>query len=305
MGPWNSFIKGYASWLRLEKGLSKNSIEAYIADVSKLASFVGAASPAINPLTVSDQDIRQFLKWLHEIGLSPTSQSRIISGLRSFFSYLIIENQIRTDPMEFIEIPRTGRRLPDYLSVDEINRIIQSVDLSKPGGTRNRTMLEVLYSCGLRVSELLDLKISNISLDEGFLRVVGKGNKERLVPVGKQGLIWIGHLLDERKHISPATGHEDFLFLNARGKKMTRMTVLNIIRTQLAICAIKKHASPHTFRHSFATHLVEAGADLRAVQEMLGHSSITTTEIYTHLDRHRLRDEIMSFHPRYSGKFAK
>jgi integrase/recombinase XerD len=302
MNPWNSYIKGYVSFLRLEKSLSQNSIDAYVADVTKLMTFCQSFDEQIKPSKVTAHEIRLFLKWLNEIHLSPLSQSRIISGLKSFFGYLILENIVTKDPMELIELPRASRNLPDFMSVEEVTRILEAVDLSAPAGIRDRTMLEVLYSCGLRVSELLDVRISTISLEEGFLRVIGKGNKERLVPIGKTALDWIYRLMQEKMHMPLAPGNEDYLFLNLRGKKTTRMTVLNIIKALLVKTGIHKNVTPHTFRHSFATHLVEAGADLRAVQEMLGHSSITTTEIYTHLDRLRLREEILSYHPRYARK---
>jgi len=302
MNVWQSYTKGYTSFLRLEKSLSQNSIDAYVADVAKLISFSQNFDPPLKPTDISAHEIRQFLRWLNELHLSPLSQSRIISGLKSFYSYLILENIVQNDPLELIEIPRAGRNLPDVMSVEEITSLIDAVDLSTVAGIRDRTLLEVMYSCGLRVSELLDIRISNVSLEEGFLRVIGKGNKERLVPIGKTALDWIHSLIEARKHMNVAPGQEDFLFLNLRGKKTTRMTVLNIIKALLIKTGIKKNVSPHTFRHSFATHLVEAGADLRAVQEMLGHSSITTTEIYTHIDRLRLREEILSFHPRYARK---
>lgn len=237
---------------------------------------------------------------LHEVGIAASSQARIISGLKSFYGFLLLEKEIKSDPLELIDTPRMGRHLPDVLSVGEMDEILGAVDLSKMEGTRNRAMLELLYSCGLRVSELIEVRISCLHVNEGFLRVIGKGNKERLVPVGNTALLWVGYYREQtRNHQAIKVGQEDFLFLNRRGSKLSRMSVFNIIREQVQKVGIQKQISPHTFRHSFATHLVEAGADLRSVQEMLGHASITTTEIYTHLDRHRLREEVMLFHPRY------
>jgi integrase/recombinase XerD len=255
-----------------------------------------------SPDQISLDDVRALLGMLHEVGIAPTSQARIISGLKSFYGYLLLEKEIKADPLELIDTPRVGRHLPDVLSVQEMEDILGAIDLSKPEGTRNRAMLEMLYSCGLRVSELIDVRISCMHSGEGFLRVIGKGNKERLVPIGSTALQWVGYYLEQtRNHQVIKSGQEDYLFLNRRGSKLSRMMVFNIIREQVQKLGVQKQISPHTFRHSFATHLVEAGADLRAVQEMLGHASITTTEIYTHLDRHRLREEVMLFHPRYKG----
>ncbi len=286
--------------MRLEKSLSKNSIEAYERDVQKLKSFSETFSPPLSPTNISQKEIRLFIKWITELGLSATSQARILSGLKAFFEFLVIEKEIKEDPMEFIEAPRIGRKLPDVLSIEEMENILSSIDMSRKDGHRNRALLELLYSCGLRVSELVDTKVSQIYFDEGFIRVIGKGNKERLVPVGEIALNFLTlYIKGDRVHLNVQPGHEDFIFLNLRGKRLTRMTVFNVIKEHVIKCGIQKSISPHTFRHSFATHLVEAGADLRAVQEMLGHASITTTEIYTHLDRHRLKEEILSFHPRY------
>jgi len=295
---WAIHIRGFITFLRLEKSLSPNSIEAYERDVQKLRSFAEANS--VSPQQISPQHIRDFLKQITEIGLSATTQARIISGLKAFFQYLFVEKEIQVDPLEFIEAPRIGRKLPDVLSVDEMDQIIAAIDLSTAAGHRNRAMLETLYSCGLRVSELIDVRLSSLFMDDGFLRVIGKGNKERVVPIGNTAVQWIKHyLVETRNHQIIQKGNEDFLFLNQRGSKPSRVMVFQMIKTLMEKCGIKKQVSPHTFRHSFATHLVEAGADLRAVQEMLGHASITTTEIYTHLDRHRLKEEILSFHPRY------
>ncbi|MBX7052318.1 MAG: site-specific tyrosine recombinase XerD [Flavobacteriales bacterium] len=297
---WQIATRGYVNYLRLEKSLSVNSIDAYTHDVDKLRRFSEMQTPSLQPVEIKPEDIRQFLRFITDLGLSATTQSRIISGLKSFYNYLLLEKEIKTDPMELIDTPRIGRKLPDVLSIEEMDKILGSIDLSKPEGTRNRAMLELLYSCGLRVSELVDTRISMLYEADGFIRVIGKGNKERLVPVGSIAFKWIAHYREQtRNHMAITKGHEDFIFLNKRGSKLTRMSVFNIIREHVQKAGIQKHVSPHSFRHSFATHLVEAGADLRAVQEMLGHASITTTEIYTHLDRHRLKEEILSFHPRY------
>lgn len=300
---WSIAQRGFLNYLRLEKSLSANSLEAYSADVSKLQRFAEMSLGGKSPDQITLDDVRSFLSMLHEVGIAPTSQARIISGLKSFYGYLLLEKEVKSDPLELIDTPRIGRHLPDVLSVQEMDRILGAVDLSKPEGTRNRAMLEMLYSCGLRVSELIDVRISCLHEHEGFLRVIGKGNKERLVPIGSTALQWVGYYREQtRNHQAIKMGQEDYLFLNRRGSKLSRMMVFNIIREQVQKSGIQKQISPHTFRHSFATHLVEAGADLRAVQEMLGHASITTTEIYTHLDRHRLREEVLLFHPRYKGK---
>lgn len=300
---WKVAQRGFITYLRLEKSLSPNSIEAYLADVEKLERYCQRFTPPLTPDALTANDIRDFIKDINDIGLSATSQARIISGLKAFYRYLMLENEIKKDPTELIETPKIGRTLPDVLSVEEIDLMLSHLDLSKEENTRNRAILEVLYSCGLRVSELIELRISNVYLNDGFIRVIGKGNKERLVPIGKEGLKWIQHYLQQtRLHIPVKHGHEDILFLNRRGTKLSRMMIFLIIKDLTEKAGIKKTISPHTLRHSFATHLVEAGADLRAVQEMLGHASITTTEIYTHLDRHRLKEEILSFHPRYSKK---
>ena len=275
-------------------------MEAYLADVQKLERYAESALGGKSPLKITADDVRGLLVTLHEVGIAPTSQARIISGLKSFYGYLLLEKEIKVDPMELIDTPRVGRYLPDVLSVEEMDAVLSAIDLSKPEGTRNRAMLELLYSCGLRVSELITVRISCYHEQEGFLRVIGKGNKERLVPMGGAALRWVLHYREQtRSHQQVKPGQEDYLFLNRRGGKLSRMMVFNIIRDQVLKLGITKQVSPHTFRHSFATHLVEAGADLRAVQEMLGHASITTTEIYTHLDRQRLREEVLMFHPRY------
>lgn len=297
---WQIAQRGFRNYLRLEKSLAANSLEAYLADVQKLERYAESALGGKSPLNITADDVRGLLVTLHDVGIAPTSQARIISGLKSFYGYLLLEKEIKVDPMELIDTPRVGRYLPDVLSVEEMDAVLSAIDLSKPEGTRNRAMLELLYSCGLRVSELVAVRISCYHEQEGFLRVIGKGNKERLVPMGGAALRWVQHYREQtRSHQQVKPGQEDYLFLNRRGGKLSRMMVFNIIRDQVLKLGITKQVSPHTFRHSFATHLVEAGADLRAVQEMLGHASITTTEIYTHLDRQRLREEVLMFHPRY------
>lgn len=297
---WQIAQRGFRNYLRLEKSLAANSLEAYLADVQKLERYAESALGGKSPLNITADDVRGLLVTLHDVGIAPTSQARIISGLKSFYGYLLLEKEIKVDPMELIDTPRVGRYLPDVLSVEEMDAVLSVIDLSKPEGTRNRAMLELLYSCGLRVSELIAVRISCYHEQEGFLRVIGKGNKERLVPMGGAALRWVQHYREQtRSHQQVKPGQEDYLFLNRRGGKLSRMMVFNIIRDQVLKLGITKQVSPHTFRHSFATHLVEAGADLRAVQEMLGHASITTTEIYTHLDRQRLREEVLMFHPRY------
>lgn len=300
MDVWSSHIKSFTLYLKLEKSLSSNSIEAYIGDVSKLRRWCESSSPPISPLHVQTSDLQRFVSMLFEIGFSPSSQARILSGIKGFFNFLMIEKLISIDPSELIESPRLGRKLPDVLSIEEVDAMISAIDMSKEEGKRNKALLETIYSCGLRVSELVDLKISQLHTNDEYIQVIGKGNKERLVPISKVAITSIEEYLRYSKRSQQVQpGHEDFIFLNLRGKRITRMSVFNIIKDLAMKCGITKQVSPHTFRHSFATHLVEAGADLRAVQEMLGHSSITTTEIYTHLDNQRLKDEIHQFHPRY------
>lgn len=296
---WESYIRGFKSFLQLEKSLSGNSIEAYLHDISLFVRFLEYKKNQLTPAQVELSHLQEFVQWINELGMSAYSQARIISGIKSFYKYLLLENLLSTNPTELLEAPKTGRKLPDTLSVDEINRLIDAIDLSYPEGQRNKAMLETLYSCGLRVSELVDLKISNLYFNDEFIKVVGKGNKERLVPIGSVAVKYITIYLNEVRGAYPVKREsEDILFLNRRGGKLSRVMVFTIIK-QLAVRAgIKKSISPHTFRHSFATHMIEGGADLRAVQEMLGHASITTTEIYTHLDREYLRDAIIRFHPR-------
>jgi integrase/recombinase XerD len=296
---WNSYLKGFKAYLQLERSLSANSIEAYERDIEKLCQFMEVKQLTISPEDLDLNTLREFLRWITELGMMPTSQARIISGIKAFYKYLMMEDLIKTNPSELLEAPRTARKLPDVLSIDEIDSMIAIIDLSKPEGVRNKAILETMFSCGLRVSETVNLKISDISFKEQYIRVVGKGDKERLVPIGRVAIKAINFYLENiRNHIEPKTGSNDIVFLNRRGSKLTRVMIFILIKKIALEAGIKKKISPHTFRHSFATSLVEAGADLRAVQQMLGHESITTTEIYTHIDRTYLRDVITQFHPR-------
>jgi integrase/recombinase XerD len=296
---WKVYIQGFKSFLTLERSLSANSIEAYLHDVEKLYQFLEYKKYILSPKEVELKQLQEFLKWITELGMTSRSQARVISGVKAFYKYLLLENVLSADPTALLEAPKLGRKLPETLSVEDINKIIDGIDLSTPEGVRNKAMLETLYSCGLRVSELVNLKISNLFLRDGFVKVTGKGDKERLAPIGSIAVKHITVYKDEvRCHIAVKKDQEDFLFLNRRGAKLTRVMVFTIIKRLATKTGLKKHISPHTFRHSFATHLIEGGADLRAVQEMLGHESITTTEIYTHLDREYLREAIIRFHPR-------
>jgi len=298
---WQSYINGYKNYLKLEKSLSDNSVMAYVRDIEKLRQFLEMSKIDKKPKEIELAQLQKFIYWISDTGLSATSQARIISGIKSFYKYLLIEDVISESPAELLESPKTGRKLPDTLNPDEINKLIEAIDLSKPSGTRNRAMLETLYSCGLRVSELINLQISNLYFNQGFIKVSGKGNKERLVPVGSEAQQQISIYLETiRVQLNIKKENADILFLNNRGGKLSRVMVFQFIKELAQIIGLKKNISPHTFRHSFATHLIEGGADLRAVQEMLGHESITTTEIYTHLDREYLREAIISFHPRSS-----
>lgn len=301
---WTPHIKGFTAFLRLEKSLSENSVEAYRHDVEKLVQYFDFLNMDLQPVEVTLVHLQDFLKWINQLGMSARTQARVISGLKTFFRYLLLENLIRTNPAELLEAPRTGRALPDTLNVEEVERIFNAIDRSTPEGERNKAMLEFLYGCGLRVSEMTNLKISDVRINDGFISVVGKGNKQRLVPVGQTALKQLDIYLHQiRSHIPVQKGHEDFIFLNNRGRKISRVMVFYIIKNLAEKAGIRKTISPHTFRHSFATHLIEGGADLRAVQEMLGHASITTTEIYTHLDRDYLRSNILQYHPRGNMKF--
>lgn len=296
---WENSIKEFISYLKIERSLSENSVESYNTDIIKLYHFTQSFYPNINPESIELKHIKEFLIWINELNMSARSQSRILSGIRAFYKYLLNEDYINIDPTELVEFPKIGRKLPEFLSTDEIDSIINAIDLSKDEGHRNRAIIETLYSCGLRVSELVNLKISNFYFDELFIRVQGKGKKERLIPISKKAIKEIkNYLVSYRNHLEIKKGCEDFLFLNRRGNKITRVMIFIIVKELVVKAKIQKNVSPHTFRHSFATHLVEGGADLRAVQEMLGHESIITTEIYTHLDREYLRDAILRFHPR-------
>jgi len=299
MLSWVPHISGFKNYLRLEKSLSANSIEAYLRDMDKLVSYLEINQLKRRPEDIRLSDLQNFLQWVNELGLSARSQARLISGIKAFYKYLILENYLKDDPTELIDAPKLGKKLPETLSMEEIDQMISMIDLSKAEGERNKAMLETLYGCGLRVSELTSLKLSNIYVDEGFVRVIGKGDKERLVPIGTQALHQISIYVNQsRVHVDIQRGFEDYVFLNRRGRPLTRNMVFLIIKDLALRAGIHKNISPHTFRHSFATHLVEGGANLRAVQEMLGHESITTTEIYTHLDRNYLKEEILIHHPR-------
>src|SRR5882757_2849693 len=295
---WEPYKKGYKAWLQLEKSLSENSVEAYLRDIDKLTQFLQATQSLKTPEAVELKDLQTFLQWIGQLGLEPASQARILSGIRSFYKYCYIEQIVKKDPTTLLESPKLKRALPDVLSFEEIEAIIGQIDLSKPEGGRNKAILETMYSCGLRVSELVNLRISCLYLDTGFIRVIGKADKERLVPIGSSAIQYIRIYQQEiRVHMAVKPGNEDTLFLNRRGSKLSRVMIFLLLKDLVRQAGIEKNISPHTFRHSFATHLVEGGADLRAVQEMLGHESITTTEIYTHLDREYLRKTLEHFHP--------
>lgn len=298
MSPnWKDSIKDFETFLRLEKSLSENSIEAYLNDVSKLEQFFSVKGSSVTPDQVSYSDLKDFLVWYNNSSQNARTQARVLSGIRAFFKYLLIEGAINENPSSLIESPKIGLKLPEVLSVEEIDRLIDAIDLSKSEGHRNKAIIETLYGAGLRVSELVNLRITDIHYTEGFVIVTGKGSKQRLVPVSSKALKEID-LYKQERNLLPAITDQNILFLNRRGKKLSRVMIFTIIRDLAARSGIKKKISPHTFRHSFATHMVEAGADLRAVQEMLGHESILTTEIYTHIDRSYLRDTLMMFHPR-------
>jgi integrase/recombinase XerD len=297
---WEGYKKGYKAFLQLEKSLSDNSVEAYLHDIEKLTTWMQVSNRLTTPQQLELKDLENFIQWISELGMTAGSQARIISGLRSFFKYCLQEQIISKNPATLLESPKLRRSLPDVLSFEEINSLINSIDLSKPEGGRNKAILETLYSCGLRVTEAVNLRISCLHLDVGFIKVIGKGDKERLVPIGSDAIKYINiYRNDIRVHLPVKPGNEDILFLNRRGSKLSRVMIFLIIKELARLAEIKKTISPHTFRHSFATHLVEGGADLRAVQEMLGHESITTTEIYTHLDREYLRSTLQQFHPAF------
>jgi integrase/recombinase XerD len=300
---WSNYITNYKAFLKIEKSLSDNSVEAYLSDLQRLISFLNLTVEDIKPEKVTHNQLKEFLIWSGELGMSPRTQARVLSGIKSFFKYLVIDEAIQADPSELLEAPRPGRKLPVVLNITEIDQIIEAVDLSKPEGHRNKAIIETLYSCGLRVSELIELRITSLSFNNGFIKVTGKGNKERLVPISNKAIHEIeNYFAQMRVHLAPKKGSENIVFLNRRGGKLSRVMIFTLVKELAKKAGINKQISPHTFRHSFATHLVEGGADLRAVQEMLGHESILTTEIYTHLNREYLRNIIIDFHPRSGHK---
>lgn len=297
---WEAYKNGYKAWLQLEKSLADNSVQAYLHDIDKLTEFLLLESDQKSPKDLSLKDLEKFIEWIHKLGMTATSQARIISGLRSFYKYCLLEQISDTDPTVLLEAPKIRRALPDTLAFEEIEKIIGAIDLSTDEGGRNKAIFETMYSCGLRVSEVVNLKISCLYMDVGFIKVIGKGDKQRLVPIGSDAIRYINIYRNNiRNKIKIASGQEDILFLNRRGRGLSRVMIFLILKDLVQKAGIRKNVSPHTFRHSFATHLVEGGADLRAVQEMLGHESITTTEIYTHLDRDYLRSTLQQFHPAF------
>jgi len=297
---WDIYLKGFKAYLQLERSLSGNSIEAYLRDVEKLVQYLQSTNTSLPPDQIELAHLQSCVQWIATLGMTATSQARIISGIKAFYKYLLLEDIVKLDPTQLLEAPKTKRQLPDVLSFEEIELIIAQIKTGTPEGARNRAILETMYSCGLRVSEVTGLQISQLHFDAGYIRVIGKGDKERLIPIGRDAIKYINIYKDEvRVHMPCKPGQEDILFLNRRGSALTRVMIFLVIKELTAQAGIEKQVSPHTFRHSFATHLVEGGADLRAVQEMLGHESITTTEIYTHLDREYLRDTLQRFHPRF------
>lgn len=300
---WEVYKKGFKAHLQLEKSLSENSVLAYVRDIDKFTQFLSLHNGEMAPSKIELSHLEDFLHWINDLGMTPSSQSRIISGLRSFYKYCLQEQISNNDPTALLETPKLAKKLPDVLAFDEIEKIINAIDVSTAEGTRNKAIIETLYSCGLRVSELINLKISCFYPDAGYVRVTGKGDKERLVPIGDSAIKYINIYRENiRTHLPVIQGNEDVVFLNRRGRKLSRVMIFLIVKNLAKKAKIIKNVSPHTFRHSFATHLVEGGADLRAVQEMLGHESITTTEIYTHLDREYLRDTLQQFHPAFRNK---
>ncbi|MES2646156.1 MAG: site-specific tyrosine recombinase XerD [Bacteroidota bacterium] len=303
---WEPYKKGFKAYLQLEKSLAGNSIAAYLHDVEMFTEFLQASGNLLQPKEVSLKELQQFLKWVSELGLSAGSQARVISGLRSFYKYCFLEQISNVNPTELLELPKLKRALPEVLTFSEIEKMIYKIDLTTPEGNRNKAILETMYSCGLRVTELVNLRLSCLYLDVGFIKVIGKGDKERLVPIGRDATKFINiYRSSIRVHVPIKKGEEDILFLNRNGKRLSRIMIFLIIKDLAKKAGILKNISPHTFRHSFATHLVEGGADLRAVQEMLGHESITTTEIYTHLDREYLRTTLQQFHPSFQPLLNK
>jgi integrase/recombinase XerD len=296
---WSILINNFKSYLSLERSLSHNSVDAYLRDTERITQFLAYKNYDLSPAQIELKHLQEFLEWINQLGISPTTQARVISGIKAFYKYLLIESLVNTDPTSLLEAPKLGRKLPDTLNIIEIDALVNAIDLSTPEGERNKTIIETLYSCGLRVSELVNLKISSLYLNVNFIKVIGKGDKERLVPIGnKTAKLIANYINNTRCHLAIKKGEEDIVFLNRRGNRLTREMIFTIIKQLANKIGLKKKISPHTFRHSFATHLIEGGADLRAVQEMLGHESITTTEIYTHLDNDYLRSAIITHHPR-------
>ena len=297
---WENEIKEFKTFLKIENGLSDNSINAYITDLNKLIDFLKSNGyEDINPEDVKLSHLKEMMQWISEIGISPRTQARIISGIKAFYKFLLIEEKLEKNPTALLQAPKIGRKLPEVLSIEEIDSIINSIDIKKPEGQRNKAILETLYSCGLRVSELIELKISNLFFESGFIKINGKGSKERLIPISTKAIKEINLYLSEyRRLLNIDPRDEDILFLNRRGRKLSRVMIFTIKKNLVRELGLKKNISPHTFRHSFATHLIDGGANLRAVQEMLGHESIITTEIYTHLDKEYLKATMTQFHPR-------
>lgn len=301
---WPAAIQHFKTYLLLERSFSQNTIEAYLNDIGKFVRYLEIEGLDIPPLKAKPDDMERFILWVNELGLAETSQARMVAGIRAFYRFLLLEDLIDDDPTELLESPRMKRKIPEVLTVFEIQEMMRAVDLSTDHGVRNRAMLETLYACGMRVSELVDLRLTNLFFDVGFVKVIGKGDKERIIPIGEDAMKHIGlyleHVRNHQKNIQK--GHENFVFLNRRGQKLTRIMVFLVVKDIAARAGITKNISPHTFRHSFATHLVEGGADLKAIQDMLGHESITTTEIYTHLDTEYLKETIYLYHPRLKWK---
>ncbi len=296
---WQSYINGFQAYLQLERSMSGNTIEAYLRDIGKLVQYLEIHQLTVSPEKITLDLLRDMLRWLNDLGLDVRSQARLISGIKTFYKYLLIEDLITSDPTDLLEAPRLSRKIPEVLTYDEIRRMTEAIDHSEPHGLRNRAIIETLYACGLRVTELTTLRITNLYLDIGFVKVLGKNDKERLVPIGEEAVKHIGYYVEGvRRHLKIKKGHENILFLNRRGGQLSRIMVFYIIKELAKLAGIEKNVSPHTFRHSFATHLIEGGADLKAVQDMLGHESITTTEIYTHLDTDYLKETVLNFHPR-------
>lgn len=300
---WNSTIAGFKAYLKLERSMSGHSVDAYLRDVGKLREYLSLGGQDLPPDKVGFKNLQDFIVYLNTLGLGDSSQARILSGIRAFYRFLVLEDMIKDDPTELIEGPRLKRKVPDVLSYEEISVMIDAIDLSEETGHRNRAIIETLYACGLRVSELVNLKLSHYYPDIEYVKVLGKNNKERIVPISPEAIKHNNYYIENyRSKLNIQKGHEDYVFLNRRGKRLTRVMIFTIIKQLAELAGIRKKVSPHTFRHSFATHLVEGGADLRAVQDMLGHESILTTEIYTHLDQRYLRDTILKFHPRNSPR---